>query len=252
MKYLVLCGFLAMPLSAVAQDDVVSEQGISLADLELGAVEIVNDETGEVVDSQIIDSFGMAKSTATPFGGENLESATKMLEEMDLKQLKEVVVLGLDIVDTVFNWLEKKKPIVLVENKPLSFVPTVEGGGYVTPTQMAGWRAPVKISYSLVFKNLFGVAMAKVQLSPSMIAGGSYKGKGAYIQGVQVASQVTAHWGITAKVQNDLVSVTNAGTEENPVIACVVNAKVSVGTIISQIDLTYPVYFSADGSLKFL
>ena len=241
---------------AFSQDMIAeSSQPEFSQDLELGSVDLVNQSTGEVLDTKILGvdlrSAG-AFAGPSPFAEPAVDDATKALEEFDLKQLKEVVILGLDIVDTVYNWLEKKKPIVLVENKTLSFVPTREDGSYVTPFQMAGWSAPVSLSYELVFKNLYGMTMAKVQLSPSMVPGGSFQGRGAYLQGVQVPSLVTAHLGVKATVANELVSVTNAGTEEEPVIACVVNAKVTVGTIISQHDLTYPIYFSADGSMKFL
>lgn len=252
MKFLMLCGLLALSINAESQDDVAVNTDVSLEDLELGSVDLVNNQTGEVVDSQIVDNFGLARSMVLPFGGQDLETAKNAIEENDLKQMKEVVVLGLDIIDTVFNWIEKKKPIVLIENKPLSFIPKLESGEYVTPMQMAGWQAPKKISYAVVFKNPFGVTLAKIQLDPSMTAGGSYQGQGAYLQGVQVSSQVTAHWGVKASVQNELVSVTNAGTEESPIIACVINAKISVGTIVTQIDYTYPIYFAADGSLKLL
>ncbi|MBT3981863.1 MAG: hypothetical protein HOE90_10945 [Bacteriovoracaceae bacterium] len=219
---------------------------------EINSVEIRDMQTGEIILSQsIANEENIFKGQSDEVDPLKSLLSEKSLE-FDMKTLHETMILGLKTVESVLTFLEKRQPEIIVKGKHLSFVPKSATGLVLRPWEMANWSRPLKKSYEIVFKNLYGMKMAKVKFSPTMSYGGSYKGAGKYLQGVQVPTEVFAGWTVKASTSTELISVTNEGAEGDPVIGCMLNLNVKVGTAVTKHDMTYTIYFSANGDIKLL
>ncbi|MBT3980783.1 MAG: hypothetical protein HOE90_05470 [Bacteriovoracaceae bacterium] len=196
-------------------------------------------------------SFGeLDQSFEIPSSSESLGPLEDPLSQAKVAQ--DILILGLSSVESILEFLEKRQPEIMTKNEPLSFVPADQQGLPVSPFLMSNWSRPVKKSYQLVFKNLYGWTMAKVIFSPKMNSGGKYQGSGSYLTGVEVSDQVFAGWTIKIETKSELSSVTNTGPVENPVVSAVVNYTVKVSSYVTKHQYSYSFYFSGDGTLELL
>lgn len=140
------------------------------------------------------------------------------------------------IVDKVINigtkiWkvLEKGKPVASFRNAKATAVPQ----NITTWQQLQGWMNPKSKYYSITYKNVYGIEVAKLVYKIIYLSGGSYNGQGHYIGYVSIEPQEfkTAYM-YTFNVQAAIESVYNQGTSADPIAGMILNINWTVSTVL--------------------
>lgn len=97
-------------------------------------------------------------------------------------------------------------------------------------------------SFRTYAKNLYGVTVYDLTYSIIHRYGGSYQGRGKYLENVAVIpSNLDVVWGYTVDYKVDKVSVVNSGTKESPVASILLETNFKVSTIMQSSE-THSVY----------
>src|SRR5690606_22412406 len=93
-----------------------------------------------------------------------------------------------------------------------------ENGEPVEVMATENWKMPVKRSFEVFYKNVYGMTVVKFRYGVIFAYGGSYEGKGAYLTAVQIVPEsVSAVYGYDFTATMKLGGIQNNGTRENPV-----------------------------------
>lgn len=146
-----------------------------------------------------------------------------------LNQVEVIVDKIINIGTKIWNVLEKGKPVASYKNAKASAVPQ----NITAWQQLSGWKNPQSKYYEILYKNVYGVEVAKLVYKIIYLSGGSYKGQGKYIGYVSVEPQeFKTFYMYTFNVQAGVESVYNKGTSENPIAGMIININWTVSTIL--------------------
>ncbi|MCO4793907.1 MAG: hypothetical protein KC493_09350 [Bacteriovoracaceae bacterium] len=102
---------------------------------------------------------------------------------------------------------------------PVSVIPDVNGTA-TAMYQMENWSIPKMRKFKVEYKNLMGISVVSFTYGVTYQAGGSFKGKGKYLTGINIdASNISVLWGFGFNATSSLVAISNMGSKENPVAA---------------------------------
>jgi hypothetical protein len=157
------------------------------------------------------------------------------------------------VIDKIIN-LGKKIWAIVEANKPVVDVKT----GYATglpqgitsPSQLAGWKPPKGTIYSLTAKNKYGSKVIDIQYQVLRTYGGQYKGKGRYLSTVAIQPlKVEVLWGYKLNLDATVgdSSVTNAGTDEEPIAAMQPVVQWRISTVVKDSTGRAGYYLQGDG-----
>ncbi len=159
---------------------------------------------------------------------------------------KELVALGEDI----YALVQKGKPVVKTSYAPISVIPRV-GNGPVDIFETESWRMPKRVTYEIIYKNLYGMEVVKFRYSVIFTYGGTYKGRGAYITAAQIVPvSITALWGYTFSATMKLGGMQNHGTKENPIAGAILAMEYTVETVMKASLETDTYHITGQGGFK--
>ena len=112
--------------------------------------------------------------------------------------------------------------------KPVSILPKVEGED-LSSFDLEGWMKPVSKQFSADYRNSFGQIEANYKYIFTFIPGGEYQGSGKYIEALFVyARSIDIAFGLKFSSHSKVLSVSNIGTKENPVVSMLVKVEYSI------------------------
>ncbi len=132
---------------------------------------------------------------------------------------------------------------------PLSVIPNVDGRTG-TLHEMENWELPKSKKFKVNYKNLLGISVVSFTYSVNYQAGGTYKGKGLWLTGINVsASEVSVIWGFSFNATSSLVGVTNMGTKENPVAAATLQVSWELSSVLQNVKGSESFHITGDNRL---
>ena len=157
--------------------------------------------------------------------------------------IEEIINLGKKIWEIV----EAGRPVVDVKTDVADALPKgIENWGV-----LENWRTPISKTYEVEYKNLLGMKVVRFSYRILYTYGGSYQGKGQYLTRITVVpADLYVAWGFNFSATAQVPSVTNAGTNLDPLAAAELLVKWSIDNPINHAESTESYYVRGDGILK--
>lgn len=131
----------------------------------------------------------------------------------------------------VWALIESNKPVVNVSYLYANALPK----GVRSSEELDQFSELQSTSYRMHGTNLYGITVYDVTYSLVHRFGGSYDGRGKYLENVTVIpSNVEVLWGYTLSYDVEKVSVVNSGTRENPIASILLGTNFKVSTVIKS------------------
>lgn len=233
-KWLLLSALLST--QAAYAEDVYSDQFQTIRSLEMYEVQETEAGEEEILLSQ--------KSTPTFIDQFLAQKVTKLTSGGVLMQIRGIIALGKEIYEIV----KAGKPVVNINSEPIQILATDEKGETVTASEMDNWKAPIVKKYRVRTKNYLGVSPASFDFMLIYVPGGSYRGAGSYITGAQIkTTKVNVKWGYTLNANFKLDTITNEGTQENPVAGAVLSIDYKISTVLQEYGEDKTFYINGKG-----
>jgi hypothetical protein len=173
------------------------------------------------------EPFNLEHQYSEPTGNRNVGEVIAMVDQL--------VALG----TKVWGIIEKGKPTYnMALQNPINVIPKItDDNGIVTDStfySMYGWSAPTVATHRVEYKNGFGMVVASFDYQVHYQHGGSYDGKGSYVAGLTVtAKNINVRWGFNLDAAARLISITNRGTQDDPIAGATIEVRHKVHTITS-------------------
>jgi hypothetical protein len=159
---------------------------------------------------------------------------------------RDIVALGEDI----YRLAIKGKPTNSTSYAPISVVPK-ENGEAVDVLDVEYWFPPVKRSYSMVYKNGYGMEVVQFKYSVIYSYGGSFRGRGMYLTGVQIIPEsVRTAFGFDFEATMKLGGIQNQGSKYSPVAGATILMEYSVSSLVRTLLNVDSFFISGDGRFK--
>ncbi|MGB0454711.1 MAG: hypothetical protein ACPGJV_13465 [Bacteriovoracaceae bacterium] len=151
----------------------------------------------------------------------------------------------------VWSIVEKGRPVSTVNMKAqVAVLPETEST-MLAFQQMQGWEYPITKVYEVVYKNFYGMKVVKFKYAVTFEHGGTYQGKGQYLNAVRIAaSEVNVAWGFNFDASAEVVSISNRGTQEDPVASVQIKLNYRTKTIVSDSRTEESFSISGDGLIN--
>lgn len=161
------------------------------------------------------------------------------------------VITGDIVIDQIINlgarvWdvVVRNRPVVNVSTQTATALPK----GVTEWTQLAGWQAPRAKIFRIRWQNLYRMDVVDFSVRVLYTYGGNVRGKGRYLTNVTIVpANLTVAWGYTFNAKASVPSVTNAGTERDPVGAAELLSTWSVDTVLKHEEGSMSFYVRGDG-----
>lgn len=141
---------------------------------------------------------------------------------------RNLVALGEDVYKLVI----KGKPSNKTDYTPISVIPKINGEP-VDLLDTENWKNPIKRTYRISYKNVYGIQVVTFRFSVLFGYGGSYDGKGAYLTGAQIIpEEVNTLFGFDFSATMKLGGIMNQGTRANPVAVAILNLEHTVNSLM--------------------
>lgn len=162
-----------------------------------------------------------------------------------IMQARELIAFGKE----VWQIIEAGRPVSNhTAMSTITVLPKKEDGSAVEPLDMENWQLPSAKSYSVSYKNGFGMNVISFTYTVIFQYGGSFNGKGKYLTGVNVmADDISVAWGFNFEAQSQLVSITNVGSAANPVAAATLTIKYRAKSVIRDISSSETFFVTGSG-----
>lgn len=176
-----------------------------------------------------------------------LANGTQNLGEV-IATANEIVALG----ERIYTLVDKGRPTNRLDYSPISILPKVNGVvADILDTE--GWRAPVKRSYRIAWKNLYGMEVVIFKYSVIYSYGGTYNGKGAYLTAAQIIPDYSSvSFGFNFAASMKLVGLQNHGTKSSPIAGAVIQLEYTVNNILQSDTYSDTFHITGQGSFKSL
>ena len=117
----------------------------------------------------------------------------------------------------IWKIVEAGRPVVQTAFAPtVSVLPNVENPKTAFD-EMENWSMPKVKRYRVTYKNLLGMEVVAFTYGVYYKHGGTYKGAGRYLTGVNVdARDVKVSWGFEFNAASTVVAISNRGSSANP------------------------------------
>lgn len=159
--------------------------------------------------------------------------------------LDQIVNLGRKI----WTLVEAGKPVVNLKTDVATALPY----GAKCWLDLQTWSAPKATTYTVTYKNLYGMEVVKFSYRVIFVSGGSVNGKGAYIgYAAMEPAEVSVAWGFTFNASSAAPTIYNMGTKEAPVAGMNLQMKYSVDTLLKHMEASQSYFISGKGNLQSL
>lgn len=219
---------LAITGSAFADERYYSEQYHSIQSVDV--YEIVEDANGnekkvKATSAKLPTQFEQLLEK----GSQSVKSSQSVGEI--LMMTKELIAIG----KQVYGFIKENQPVVNINSTPISVLPRDVKGAPVQSFALSNWNAPKTKKFRVEFKNYLGMTPVTFEYVSIYSYGGKYNGKGFYITGAQIKPiNVEVSWGYELDATFSVQSITNMGSDENPVAAAVLNIDYKVKTLMKS------------------
>lgn len=198
--------------------------------------ELLRDESGithfkEVVETPIPVKNKLTSSVAWRTRNDERNSSNDLEKEIDRVGvvLDKIVNLG----RKVWSVVEKGRPVVNVGYEYANALPEGARSSDLENFSQLQFRS---IRHYGV--NMYGVTVYDVTYTLAHRFGGSYEGRGAYLEAVTVLPQeVQVLWGYQLDLNVESVSIANLGTRENPIASIALETSLRVSTVLQDFRL---------------
>lgn len=162
-----------------------------------------------------------------------------------IMSIKKLIALGKEI----WKIVEAGRPVVQTEFAPtISVLPNVENPK-VAFDEMENWSMPRVKSYRVVYKNLLGMEVVAFTYGVYYQYGGTYKGTGKYLTGVNVdARDVKVSWGFEFNASSSVVAIANRGSNANPNAGITVKINYLAKSVLREIRSSESFHLTGQGS----
>lgn len=172
-----------------------------------------------------------------------------------LAKVKTVVAVANELIalgERIYKIVEKGRPVLNVASEPVSVLPR-QGATYVEARELSGWSVPTVKKYRVAFKNTYRMEVAALTVMLVYSHGGSHEGRGSYITDAQIKPvDINLMWGYKMDVNFKVQSITNLGSQENPVAGAVLMLDYSVSTVLQTRTGNRSYFISGDGTTTVL
>lgn len=211
---------------------------IAEKEVRLVETDVLSMETYEVLDHQ---QYAQQDGS----GGYNQVDPVEKVGKV-ISVARDLVALGEDL----YRLVVKGKPTNTTRYAPISVVPRVNGQDAYA-LDIAYSKEPVKKTYEVVYKNMYGMEVVKFRYSVMYSYGGTYEGRGAYLLGVQVTpDSVSTLFGYDFTATMKLGGIQNLGSREDPIAGATVLIEYTVSTIIKANNEVDSYFISGKGKFK--
>jgi hypothetical protein len=197
---------------------------------EFSAAEVIRQEVHEIptpdaIKQKISDGF-MRRELDRP-------QVSRFSEEIAALEAANVILdKVINLGKKVWKIIEDGKPVVSVKYDYANALPKGVDG----PQDLAGFSPLQFRSFRETGVNGFGVTVYDVTYTVVHRYGGSFKGKGRYLDAVAVVPQhVEVAWLYSVEFNVTKVSVANVGTHDNPVAAMTLESFFRVSTMVKEL-----------------
>jgi hypothetical protein len=182
--------------------------------------------------------------TAPAEGGVNLGDVLQDLQSGELI-LDQIMNIGKKIWDVI----QAGKPVVNLKTDVATALPY----GARCWLDLQTWQAPQARTYSVTYKNLYGIEVVKFSYRVVYVAGGSVNGKGAYIGYAALEpSEVSVAWGFTFNASSTAPTVFNMGTKEEPLAGLNLQMNYSIDTVLKSVKASQSYFINGLGEFRAL
>lgn len=223
---------------------------------EIGEVQVQEGKTVQL-NPRLFASTAIGSSTcaqanprfllATPAAGEIAGAAGEILGDLNATGLilDQIVNLG----KKVWTLVDAGKPVVNLKTDVATALPY----GAKCWMDLQTWSAPTAKTYTVTYKNLYGMEVVKFSYRVIFVSGGSVDGKGAYIGYAAIEpSDVSVAWGFKFSAESSAPTIYNMGTKEAPVAGMNLQMNYKIDTILKHVESSQAYFISGKGLLQSL
>lgn len=241
--FLALTTLLFSPVISHADDETLTKWDLAVGEsITLPfAQQEVNDRTDENFEKYDESFYSVSEIVLTrlPNRQEEEDLFADDLDKGDKSLGKVILVVDqlLGLGKRIWKVVEAGRPVLSNRFSPtISVIPRNEEGADFTFYAMENWSRPEVRTYSLVYRNLYGMSVIQFTYSVSFQHGGTYEDRGAYITGLDVsARELSVAWGYQFDVVSTLESITNQSRSSDPIAAATVRIDYEVQTVLRRI-----------------
>lgn len=198
------------------------------------------DEAYHTIGSIAVTEIESPEPSVTP---ENYVLQEKGLGEI-IMSIDKLLALG----KKIWAIVEAGRPVVRTAFAPtVSVLPNVENPNAAFD-EMENWSMPKVKSYRVVYKNLLGMKVIAFTYGVYFQHGGTYKGKGAYLTGVNVdARDVSVSWGFEFNASSTVVAIANRGSSSNPNAGLTIRINYLAKSVLKEIRSSESFHVAGNG-----
>lgn len=158
------------------------------------------------------------------------------------EKVGKIIAIGRDLValgEDIYRLVIKGKPTNTTSYAPISVIPKINNQpADIFDTE--NWSLPVKRTYQIVYKNLYGMDVVTFRYSIIYSYNGSYNGTGAYLTAVQIVPEYSRTlFGFDFTATMKLGGIINQGTKAYPVAGATLLMEYTVSSVLvanNQVD----------------
>ena len=172
----------------------------------------------------------------------------------DLGEVIGVIDSLIAIGKKIYPIVEAGKPVLSSDLPVTHVLPQVDDGTSdyeLTLGMMENWKYPKSRSYKITYKNFYGIEVISFTFTVHFQYGGSYEGAGKYLTGVFVsATELYVSWGFEFSAKTEVVSVTNLGTNLNPVAGLTLKLDWAAKSIVTEFNSSKVFHITGNGNIR--
>jgi hypothetical protein len=169
------------------------------------------------------------------------------------EKVGKVISVARDLVafgEELYRLVIKGKPSNATTYAPISVIPRINGVN-VDILDTDTWKAPVKRTYEVIYKNFYRMDVVTFRYSVMYSYGGSYDGKGAYLTAVQIIPEsVRTMFGYDFTATMKLGGLQNQGTRANPIAAATILMEYTVSTVLVASNEVRSFFITGNGGFQ--
>ncbi len=148
------------------------------------------------------------------------------------------VVWGKSLVHSSYNFNDNSPSFSILPSGSLWF-------------EVRDWKQAKSKNFKLTLQSAFEIKTTEITYSIRYLFGGQYKGKGKYISGLMITPvEVRFLQGVKIDFQTSIVSITNIGTDEDPIVHLTIELILHVKSLFY--DKLFVHQFNIDGNGNFV
>jgi hypothetical protein len=195
------------------------------------------------------------------FDIKSIEVVEVPLDNEDMKSLMhlnmgvgDIIATAKDIVglgQSIYDLVQKGKPSITTEYAAINVVPKDPvTKQFVDPYDLDGTSDPIRKKFVATITNSFNMKVVTFEYMLMFSYGGSYNGKGAYIQNAMIIPiSVNVIYGYDFNAQMKLLGISKKGTQDQPVAAEVLAMKYKVSSVGKAIERTRIINITGQGKI---